>query len=203
MADDNANVMIGTQQFISLDIVLEVGSIEENITVSGNSPLIETSNASQGGTLDTTDFKELPSEGRSVFMLAALIYLYVKGHDYSIAALQDVVIRNRDAGKGGVYAVCSAHPWVIDAAIQQAIEDDSVLLVESTSSQVNQLGGYTGQTPAQFAEFIHSAARRSGFPSDRILLGGDHLGLRTAPADSQCVSADPFVPHQWQRRAAA
>jgi trimeric autotransporter adhesin len=69
---ENANVMIGTQQFISLDIVLEVGSIEENITVSGNSPLIETSNASQGGTLDTTDFKELPSEGRSVFMLAAL-----------------------------------------------------------------------------------------------------------------------------------
>jgi len=30
--------------------------------------------------------------------------------------------------------------------------------VESTSSQVNQLGGYTGQTE-QFADFVHSAAR--------------------------------------------
>src|SRR5450755_3196772 len=98
-----------------------------------------------------------------------------RGHNAS-ASLQDVLIRNRLSGKGGVYAVCSAHPWVIDAAIQQAMEDGSVLHVESTSSQVNQLGGYTGQTPAQFADFVHEAARRMGLPRDRILLGGDHLG---------------------------
>jgi D-tagatose-1,6-bisphosphate aldolase subunit GatZ/KbaZ len=94
----------------------------------------------------------------------------------SSTALKAVVIRNRASGKGGVYAVCSAHPWVIDAAVHQAIEDDSVLHVESTSSQVNQMGGYTGQTPAQFADFVHSAAQRLGLPRDRILLGGDHLG---------------------------
>ena len=94
----------------------------------------------------------------------------------AIASLQDVLIRNRLSGKGGVYAVCSAHPWVIDAAIQQAMEDGSFLHVESTSSQVNQLGGYSGQTPSQFADFVHAAARRMGLPGDRILLGGDHLG---------------------------
>src|SRR5690349_18633343 len=54
------------------------------------------------------------------------------------ARLQDVLLRNRQSGKGGVYAVCSAHPDVIAASIQQAIADDSVLHVESTSSQVNQ-----------------------------------------------------------------
>jgi len=90
--------------------------------------------------------------------------------------LQQVVARNRASRKGGVYAVCSAHPWVIDAAIHQARENDAVLHVESTSSQVNQRGGYTGQTPSQFAESVHSAARRIGIPGDRILLGGDHLG---------------------------
>jgi D-tagatose-1,6-bisphosphate aldolase subunit GatZ/KbaZ len=94
----------------------------------------------------------------------------------STGNLREVVNRNRISGKGGVYAVCSAHPWVIDAAIQQAMEDNSVLHVESTSSQVNQLGGYTGQTPAQFADFVHQAARRMRLPGDRILLGGDHLG---------------------------
>jgi len=94
----------------------------------------------------------------------------------SSAVLQNIVNRNRASGKDGVYAVCSAHPWVIDAAIGQAMEDDSILLVESTSSQVNQLGGYTGQTPRQFADFVHSAARRMRLPKDRILLGGDHLG---------------------------
>ena len=68
----NANVRIGTQQFLNLDIGLDVGGVEENITVTGAAPLIETSNASQGGTLDVNDFKELPSEGRSVFMMATL-----------------------------------------------------------------------------------------------------------------------------------
>ena len=92
------------------------------------------------------------------------------------ASLQDLLIHNRLSGKGGVYAVCSAHPWVIDAAIQQAMEDDSFLHVESTSSQVNQLGGYSGKTPSQFADFVHAAARRMGLPEDQILLGGDHLG---------------------------
>ncbi|MGH9502137.1 MAG: class II D-tagatose-bisphosphate aldolase non-catalytic subunit [Terriglobales bacterium] len=90
--------------------------------------------------------------------------------------LQFVLSRNRESGRGGVYAVCSAHPQVIEAAIQQAIADDSVLHVESTSSQVNQFGGYTGQTPQSFADWIHGAAQRAGLPAERVLLGGDHLG---------------------------
>ncbi len=92
------------------------------------------------------------------------------------ASLQDLLIRNRLTGKGGVYAVCSAHPWVIDAAILQALENGCFLHIESTSSQVNQLGGYSGQTPSQFADSVHAAARRMGLPQDQILLGGDHLG---------------------------
>ena len=89
---------------------------------------------------------------------------------------QDVLRRNRQSGNAGVYAVCSAHIHVIDAAIRQSIEDHSVLHVESTSSQVNQFGGYSGQTPQQFAHFLKSAAQRAGLPADRVLLGGDHLG---------------------------
>lgn len=92
------------------------------------------------------------------------------------ASLQELLIRNRRLGKGGSYAVCSAHPWVISTAIRQAIEDGSFLHVESTSSQVNQGGGYSGQTPSQFAGFVHAAARCVGLPEDQIMLGGDHLG---------------------------
>ncbi len=72
--------------------------------------------------------------------------------------------------------MCSAHPAVIEAAVQQSLEDGSALLVESTSSQVNQFGGYTGLTPSEFAEFVHSAARSAGLPAERVLLGGDHVG---------------------------
>ena len=38
---------------------------------------------------------------------------------------------------------CAPLTAVIEAAVQQSLEDGSVLLVESTSSQVNQFGGYT------------------------------------------------------------
>ena len=50
----------------------------------------------------------------------------------------------------GIYSVCSAHPWVLEAAMEQALADNSPLLIEATSNQVNHLGGYTGITPADF-----------------------------------------------------
>ncbi|MGA8341212.1 MAG: class II D-tagatose-bisphosphate aldolase, non-catalytic subunit, partial [Candidatus Sulfotelmatobacter sp.] len=90
--------------------------------------------------------------------------------------LRSVVQRNRGGATVGTYAVCSAHPAVIDAAIQQALEDGNCLHVESTSSQVNQLGGYTGMTPKQFADGMRVAAASAGLPPGRVLLGADHLG---------------------------
>lgn len=106
--------------------------------------------------------------------------------------LLDIIRRNRHSEKVGVYAVCSAHPSVIAASVRQAVEDGSVLHVESTSSQVNQVGGYTGQTPSQFAEFVHSAARRASLPQERVLLGADHLGpypWREQPAEAAMQNA--------------
>src|SRR6266496_3703408 len=90
--------------------------------------------------------------------------------------LKDLLKQNRGSGSVGVYSVCSAHPRVIEAAIQQAMEDNSVFLVESTSSQVNQEGGYTGQAPQEFARSIWLAAKQAGLAADQVLLGGDHLG---------------------------
>jgi D-tagatose-1,6-bisphosphate aldolase subunit GatZ/KbaZ len=90
--------------------------------------------------------------------------------------LRDIVDRNRQQEAVGLFSVCSAHPWVLEAAMRQALDDESMLSIESTSNQVNQFGGYTGLTPSQFADYTRSIAQRVGFPSNRILLGGDHLG---------------------------
>lgn len=50
------------------------------------------------------------------------------------------------------------------------------LLVEATSNQVDQFGGYTGMTPADFCGFIYHLTDTLGFPRDGLILGGDHLG---------------------------
>ncbi len=81
------------------------------------------------------------------------------------------------AGKPrGIYSVCSAHPWVLEAAMEQAIADDSPLLIEATSNQVNHLGGYTGMTPVDFRQLVERIAHTTRFRTERLILGGDHLG---------------------------
>ena len=112
------------------------------------------------------------------------------------ARLQAIVRRNRASEHVGDYAVCSAHPQVIAAAAHHAASDGSFLHVESTSSQVNQFGGYTGQNPEQFARFVREIARREGLSDDEILLGGDHLGpypWRNEPAAVAMEKAQGLV----------
>lgn len=76
----------------------------------------------------------------------------------------------------GVYSVCSAHPWVLAAAVLQAREDGSAVLIEATSNQVDQDGGYTGMRPADFRDLVRGIADEHGLPPERVVLGGDHLG---------------------------
>ena len=62
----------------------------------------------------------------------------------------------------------------------------ALLLVEATCNQVNQDGGYTGMTPADFRDRQLALADSAGLPHDLLLLGGDHLGpnpWRDRPAD--------------------
>ena len=75
-----------------------------------------------------------------------------------------------------MYSVCSAHPWVIEAAMRQAEADNTHLLLEATSNQVNQAGGYTGMTPVLFRDYAYGIAAELGFDPGRLILGGDHLG---------------------------
>jgi len=52
-------------------------------------------------------------------------------------------------------------------------------LIEATANQVNQDGGYTGQTPKAFYDWCHAIAKREGFDPSMLILGGDHLGPLT------------------------
>jgi hypothetical protein len=69
---DRSGVRINTQQFLALDVNLEVGAIEETITVVGETPFIDNTNASTGSIIDSTALQTIPTAGRSVFLLANL-----------------------------------------------------------------------------------------------------------------------------------
>jgi len=103
----------------------------------------------------------------------------------STLRLASLLQANREKKGVGIYSICSANRYVLEAGIEQAKRDGSLLLIESTSNQVNQFGGYTGQTPVNFAAFIRELAATAGFPFERVILGGDHLG-----------------PHVWRKELA-
>lgn len=87
------------------------------------------------------------------------------------------ILKDNKKGKStGIYSICSAHRTVLEAAMEQAADDGSFVLIESTSNQVDQFGGYTGMKPADFVVYVHDLAEEIEFPKKRILLGGDHLG---------------------------
>jgi len=90
--------------------------------------------------------------------------------------LLEMIARHKAGQAVGCYSVCSAHPLVIEAALRRAQRDSGYALIEATSNQVNQDGGYTGMRPVHFARFVREIAARVGLPSERVLLGGDHLG---------------------------
>ena len=110
--------------------------------------------------------------------------------------LLDTVEKHRAGEAVGVYSVCSAHPLVIEASVLQVLGEDGYLLVEATSNQVDQFGGYTGMKPQDFRRLVLDLARRHGLPEDRVVLGGDHLGpnrWQTLPAEEALSYAGDLV----------
>src|SRR5215467_3729157 len=61
---------IGTQQSAVLDFMLEVGEISEQITVTGEAPLVERASATQAASLDKEALQNLPIFGRNTFFAA-------------------------------------------------------------------------------------------------------------------------------------
>lgn len=117
------------------------------------------------------------------------------------STLQKHLAKRKRGISSGIYSVCSAHPWVIRAAAEQAVVDGSLLLVEATSNQVNQFGGYTGMRPAEFRSFVLQYAATAGLLAERLILGGDHLGpnpWRALPAAEAMAHAETMVSEYAQ-----
>lgn len=99
-------------------------------------------------------------------------------------------------GASGIPSVCSAHPLVIEAAMRAVRPTGLPLLIEATCNQVNQEGGYTGMTPADFQSFVKGIAAAQDFPIERLMLGGDHLGpnpWKALPADEAMERAEVMI----------
>src|SRR6218665_2955987 len=110
--------------------------------------------------------------------------------------LRDINRRNRSAGVACTPPVCSAHPQVLLASLLLAQARQRPLLVEATSNQVNQFGGYTGMQAADFIAHVQRIGPAHGIDRSLVLFGGDHLGpqvWRDQDAHSAMAHASTLV----------
>ncbi|MFN6005591.1 MAG: class II D-tagatose-bisphosphate aldolase non-catalytic subunit [Paracoccaceae bacterium] len=110
--------------------------------------------------------------------------------------LRDIIARNRAGDAVAIPSVCTAHPDALEASLTLAETLDQPIVVEATSNQVNQDGGYTGLKPADFIAFVADIAARAKVDPTRILFGGDHLGpqaWRKLPATEAMEKAHRMV----------
>ena len=110
--------------------------------------------------------------------------------------LQEIVQKQKQGVAEGICSVCSSSPYVIDAAIIQARETGTEVLIEATANQVNQYGGYTGMKPADFRDYVLGRAAELGLPEEKVILGGDHLGpvaWKNRPAGEAMNMAEKLV----------
>lgn len=110
--------------------------------------------------------------------------------------LHEIISFQKQGIAKGIFSVCSANRFVIETTLEYAMTKEIPVLIEATCNQVNQFGGYTGMTPADFRDMVFSIAEDVGLSKDRIILGGDHLGpnpWKDQPADQAMDKALEMV----------
>jgi hypothetical protein len=67
-----SGVVISTQEFLTLDFSVQLGSNSEVVQVTEDIPILESSNASNGQVIDTQKLSDLPILGRNPFLFSRL-----------------------------------------------------------------------------------------------------------------------------------
>jgi trimeric autotransporter adhesin len=182
---ERKGIRIGTQQFVTLDITLEVGAIEETITVTAAAPIIETSNASAGEVLDQKTLESLPSVGRNVFLMATTVPTVQSSGDTHWNRMQDQSGASAiSLGGGGV----RANNYLLDGfpvtdlqnrsstnPSAEAIEDVRVQ-VHTYDAEMGRTGGGVLNTTGRSGSNVWRGSGFAQFRPDALI--GDNFFLR-------------------------
>ncbi|HDY87444.1 MAG TPA: D-tagatose-bisphosphate aldolase, class II, non-catalytic subunit [bacterium] len=110
--------------------------------------------------------------------------------------LLSVISAQKHGIAAGIYSICSSNRYVLQAAMLKAKNDNASLLIEATSNQVNQFGGYTGMNPSQFIGYVKAIAEETDYLFEKVTLGGDHLGpnaWRNENAETAMIKARDLI----------
>jgi hypothetical protein len=70
---ERGGLILQVGQTLTVNVTLSLGSLQETVTVTAESPLIDTTTAKVGGNIGTTELSELPAMNRNYFSVVALL----------------------------------------------------------------------------------------------------------------------------------
>ena len=70
---ERGGLVLAIGQRMTVNVTMSLGALEESVTVSGQSPLVDTTSIKVGGTVGTAELSELPAMNRNYFSTVALL----------------------------------------------------------------------------------------------------------------------------------
>src|SRR5215469_5813786 len=145
---ERQGLTIGTQEFPIIDIKMEVGAVSEEVQVTEEAPILETSNASTGAVLDSVSLEALPSAGRSIFLMANLQPTVQTSANAHWNRMQDQVGNSAVSMGGGAVR---ANNFVVDGfpvtdLQNRASTNPTIEAVDEMKVQVHTYDAETGRT---------------------------------------------------------
>src|SRR5467141_4110216 len=110
-AVERQNVVLEVGKEIRVDVSLQPGAVAETMTITESVPLVETTNATLGGTLNNADINDMPLNGRNYQNLLALrpgVVTYAGGSPWTQSSNN---VRPDESG------------WMIDGIINSSFND--------------------------------------------------------------------------------
>jgi hypothetical protein len=144
------NLVVDAAAHVEANITLHVGASSSNVTVEGTPPVMDTTDAEVGNTIDTRDAQQLPVNGRSVLALATLspgvvsaVGAVSEGFQNRGTAVSAIRI---DGGAAGVNdsildGVSNMQDWLGEVAIN--LKSDAVAEYRIMSGVIPAQFGYT------------------------------------------------------------
>jgi hypothetical protein len=157
---ERRGIRIAAQQFITLDVELALGSIEETVTVSADTPLVDTSNASVGTVLDAEELGALPSVARNAYMMSVTVPTVISSGNQVFTRLQDLNHPSLVSLGGGARR---ANNYLIDGVphtdlVNRPSVNPSFETIDSVNVQLHTYDAETGRTGGG----TYNVASRSG-----------------------------------------
>src|SRR6266511_868371 len=161
-------IVVNVQSTPRIEAVLQLGSLEETVSVTGEAPLLQTENASVGTVVGSRAVQELPLNGRNVLNLIAVAPTVVPqgSSDGSFTGKNVFAAGNYQIGGG----VANQSAALYDGVPLQDMSYGNIVALTPSPEAVEEFRVQTNNSSAEFGRFtggVVNMASRSGSNSFR------------------------------------